>query len=515
MNNQKGHPNLLLKRERDLLGWSQEKLAREIGTTNKIVGRWERGESSPTPYYREKICKLFGKNAAALGLIDQEVNNELPNTSSGEIGGQVTVQSLEAPSQPSTFTTIDGHHSIQLILPNDTPHLITIHLHQQASEEHVIIDSRITNTLEQERQREMDATVNRREFHRKAFGFAAATFSGSNDLLTIEIVDRFQRALKKASMIDERLLDYLEARTEQYWRDRHRAALPSSVLFSYVVEHLDRIIVLLEGSLTPSARTRLCCIASNAAQLAGHLLFDMGEFAQARSFHQAAITAALEGDNRALEAAAWGRMSFTWTYADHAPEALQCIQEARRLAAGKANITVRSYLAAVEAEIHSLLRNTKACLQALDDAEKVEDQQHQQDGMYWLNFDRSRLSGYQGTCFKHLYDPGDARTHSFLSQAQQVLKDALARLDPAKIQRGTALLIDVADTYMQQGEIGVACENATQALSIIAQTKSHTATQRLLTLRQQMNPWKDTLNVKNLDEQLSAFITPEWDRGIA
>jgi len=200
---------------------------------------------------------------------------------------------------------------------------------------------------------------------------------------------------------------------------------------------------------------------------------------------------------------------------NNALKALHCIQEARRLASGSTNITVRSYLAAVEAEIHAILSSAKACLKALDDAAKVEDQQHQQDGMYWLHFDRSRLSGYQGICFKRLYNPEDARTHTFVSQAQRVLADALAKLDPTKIQRRPTLLIDIAGTYIQQGDLESACENATQALSIMAQTKSHTASQRLLALRQQLNPWKDTLDVKNLDEQMSVLTTPKWDRGIA
>jgi len=199
--NQKGHPNLRLKRERELLGWSQEKLAEEIGTTHKIVGRWERGESSPTHYYRERLCKLFGKNAAELGLIDQEVNSKSPDPSSEKIDGQVAALSLEVPSQQPTATAINGRPPIQLFLPKDSPHIVTIHIHQQASEENAIIDTRMTNTLGQERRREMDEIVNRREFNRKALGVAA-------DLINIELLDRFQKALKKHTEIVNRLLHY-------------------------------------------------------------------------------------------------------------------------------------------------------------------------------------------------------------------------------------------------------------------------------------------------------------------
>lgn len=62
-------PNLQLKHERESRGWSQARVAEEIGTTEKNVGRWERGVSFPFPYYREKLCILFGKSAQGLGLV--------------------------------------------------------------------------------------------------------------------------------------------------------------------------------------------------------------------------------------------------------------------------------------------------------------------------------------------------------------------------------------------------------------------------------------------------------------
>lgn len=218
-------------------------------------------------------------------------------------------------------------------------------------------------------------------------------------------------------------------------------------------------------------------------QLAGHLLFDMGEFAHARQFHQVAISAAREGKNQALEAAAWGRSSFTWTYSGNAQEALRCIREARLLATISANTTVRAYLAAVEAEIQAILSDRESCLKALHAAEEIEDRQYPTEEMYWVRFDRSRLAGYQGICFKRLYHHDDARTHSFLAEAQRALTDALALLDPARIQRRPTLLIDIAGTYAQQEDVEGACQHAIEALSITAQTKSRTVVQRLLTLR--------------------------------
>jgi transcriptional regulator with XRE-family HTH domain len=63
-------PNRRLKQARELRGWSQAKVAEQIGTDATTVSRWERGLFFPTPYFRERLCALFSKNAEELGLLD-------------------------------------------------------------------------------------------------------------------------------------------------------------------------------------------------------------------------------------------------------------------------------------------------------------------------------------------------------------------------------------------------------------------------------------------------------------
>lgn len=65
-------PNLRLKHEREIRGLSQGRLAEEIGTSEKNIGRWERGVSSPYPYFREKLILFFGKSAQELGFVEDE-----------------------------------------------------------------------------------------------------------------------------------------------------------------------------------------------------------------------------------------------------------------------------------------------------------------------------------------------------------------------------------------------------------------------------------------------------------
>ena len=70
----------ILRYERELRGWSQYELVKRIldlcaidgeypTLDVKTVGRWEWGKHRPSPYYRKRLCQLFGRDARELGFI--------------------------------------------------------------------------------------------------------------------------------------------------------------------------------------------------------------------------------------------------------------------------------------------------------------------------------------------------------------------------------------------------------------------------------------------------------------
>ena len=61
-------PNERLRHARSLRGWSQAKLAEEVGTSFEMVSRWERGVTIPTFYFRAQLCAALGMTAEELGL---------------------------------------------------------------------------------------------------------------------------------------------------------------------------------------------------------------------------------------------------------------------------------------------------------------------------------------------------------------------------------------------------------------------------------------------------------------
>jgi transcriptional regulator with XRE-family HTH domain len=85
--------NRRLKQARELRGWSQAKVAEQIGTDATTVSRWERGLFSPTPYFRERLCALFGKNAEELGLL--ESSHQLRDGERSDL----SVQAIALPSR--------------------------------------------------------------------------------------------------------------------------------------------------------------------------------------------------------------------------------------------------------------------------------------------------------------------------------------------------------------------------------------------------------------------------------
>jgi transcriptional regulator with XRE-family HTH domain len=65
-------PRQRLVAERMHRRWTQLEVADQMGTTPGNVSRWERGITAPGPYFRRKLCELFGKSAKELDLAREE-----------------------------------------------------------------------------------------------------------------------------------------------------------------------------------------------------------------------------------------------------------------------------------------------------------------------------------------------------------------------------------------------------------------------------------------------------------
>jgi transcriptional regulator with XRE-family HTH domain len=104
-------PNRKLQHEREKRGFSQAYVAEKIGTIEKTVSRWECGEQIPSPKYRRRLCKLFGKDAVELGFLEEGVEEEISEESaasnssptssvpsSGQGNSNVSLQGIASPT---------------------------------------------------------------------------------------------------------------------------------------------------------------------------------------------------------------------------------------------------------------------------------------------------------------------------------------------------------------------------------------------------------------------------------
>jgi hypothetical protein len=90
--------------------------------------------------------------------------------------------------------------------------------------------------------------------------------------------------------------------------------------------------------------------------------------------------------------------------------------------------------------------------------------------------------------------------------AQPVLQEAVRSVDLSFVRARASMLVDLAASFLQQGEIEEGCRIATQALTLARSTRSARCEQRIVVLRSQVQLGADTPAVRQLDEQLRRLV---------
>ena len=82
--------------------------------------------------------------------------------------------------------------------------------------------------------------------------------------------------------------------------------------------------------------------------------------------------------------------------------------------------------------------------------------------------------------------------------ARAALNEALTLLNPSAIRRQSTLYTDLAKTYIQENEIEEACKLAMQALTLTTQTHSLSVLQRIHSICDELDRWKEMQSVAEL-----------------
>jgi hypothetical protein len=311
----------------------------------------------------------------------------------------------------------------------------------------------------------------------------------------VEPWERLSRALRHPSRVDRATVASLVSLTVML-ESRESQDSPRALL-GPVEGHLNNVATLLAGS--PTLRPQLCSIAGETAALAGWLAWDLEDRRAAGGYFRVGLDAAKEADDRALGAYLVGSSCVQPAYRERPFARLRRLEgRTFGFARADASPSTRAWLATLEAEAHALAGDTSKCLRAFDEAEAAmsraggEDESRRPRVAF---FDHNYLAGERGVALARLGQP-DA--------AQEVLRPALTSLDPSAVKTRPRLLTALATAHVQQGDVDRACELGAEALGIAAQQEVQPNLQDVRKLRLDLEPWRDSQAVKDLDEQLRA-----------
>ncbi|MGI9059532.1 MAG: helix-turn-helix domain-containing protein [Ktedonobacteraceae bacterium] len=323
----------------------------------------------------------------------------------------------------------------------------------------------------------------------------------------IDVLDRLLSVVKRPSSIDQTAIAHLETMTRSHWQ--LYALFEDSVQYRYdmlssLSGHLRTITRLMEHPYPSHLHGRLSALACETTQLMGEIFFDVKDSVTAERYYNTAIAVARETQNNPLLAITLGRKSFIPIYSNNAEKALPLFQEAYSKLTDSTSDIIRAWLSAREAEVYASIGKAHACTKALERAESYFERAYPgeatsfafTEGAIEVHFTRMFLLGYKGACYTRLRQP---------EAAQEALQEDLATMNPARTIHKTITLVDLARTYIQQGEIEEACTYVHEALDIMIHLKSARVFQRILDFRHELENWKDTEHVKNLDQQITTL----------
>ena len=299
MNQQSRKLNNLLRRQRELRGWTLDRVAKKLdqlggSTDSKQVGKWERGLVEPSPFYKEKLCLLYGTNAEELGF-------------------NVSIALINSKSEDDQK------------------------IHQGLGSNNMF-------------------TLKRREL------LNLLSVAGTALILLPDLDwERIEMTIKKPAKIDRETLSDLTIINARYW-SIYQIASTKAIILDGVLGQLRTLIEFLKIPNEAVVHKQLCALVSDLAQLAGEISFDSNDYGTAQSCYIFAAEAAKEVKHYDLWACALIRNSYLSIFSNKHYEAVPLLHAAQQLSIrGDSTLTTRHWSNAVEAEAQAGTQNLSAC----------------------------------------------------------------------------------------------------------------------------------------------------------
>ena len=302
-----------------------------------------------------------------------------------------------------------------------------------------------------------------------------------------------------AYKVDVHLLEDLHAVISGY-AEQWGTVAPRSLLPA-VWGHLRALKRLLDGNQAPALRQHVYVLTAETAALAGwlsHLLDNRGDAHAHWTFARDVAREAGEGPMLAHALVATSVL-YSNVRRVHDPKrsdgALTLLGAADVAAGPGSSPILRSWLLARRGEEHAVKGDAVASARDFEDAARVRATASERGAGILNHWDEARLTTWRAHCLVRLGD---------VAEGIGMLDGVLTSMVAWRLYDRSRALIELAAAHATRGRDGVepACALLSSAGTLAGRAGLVTHVERIWTVRERLSPWKDTAEVRALDEQL-------------
>jgi len=455
---------------RQVVGHSQEMLARIVGVEPTTVGRWERGETSPQPWCRPKLADALSVSLEELDTLlseGQPIDDRQPGSSEpcgdGELGDSDAADELP----------LDPEHD---------PVLAPRWNHRGTVEVAVVL-------------RGGDRPVKRRGF---VFLSGMALTAPAHQWLVHEpepLVSGLSGRRVSATLVERLTAMIPELRAMDDVAGGGTVLSLAEQEFGVIAELLNR------ASYDESTGRALHVALAELGQLAGWAAYDSGQPGLAQRYYIAALRAAHSADDRPLGAHILGSMAYLAAREGYPEEAVTLVETAVVGVRGRETEGLLTALYSRQAYALATLGDSAGCAAAISKTRThVERLNRDEDPpyLYWVG--PAEVTAGAGRCLLQL---GKA------DQASTMLEDGIALFEESFIRDRRNYLIRLAEALAHPGpqrDLDAAAGRGIAALELSQNVDSTRGVGRLRDLYRHMKPHAKVPAVGDFLEQTRGLV---------
>lgn len=462
-----------LAQRREIVGHSQETLARLVGVEPTTVGRWERGETFPQPWCRPKLADALGVSVEELDTMlteGQPIEDRQPGSSQPCGGGEL------GDSDGAAGLPVDPEHD---------PVLAPLWNHRGTVEVAVVLSGG-------------GDRVERRVF--VTLGGAALT-APAHQWLVHEpgpLVSGLSGRRVSAGLVNRFPAMIVELRKMEDVAGGGSVLALARQEFSWVAGLLD------QASYTERTGRALHVALAELGQFCGWSAYETRrQHGLGQRFYVAALRAAHSADDRPLGGYILASMaSDAARHGGRPADAVTLIETALAGTRGRQTPASLAQLHMRHAYAFAFLRDTSACTAAISQARTQVEQLTPDDEPAWLYWvDPAAIIANAGVCLLHL-----GQSH----HAAAMLTEGIAQLDESFIRDRQFYVTHLASALTRPGkqrDIHVAAELGMESIDLAESLDSTTALGYLRDLYHELKPHAKVPAVRDFLDRARGLVT--------